>query len=290
MDNGAYFYSPGAQANRYDPSLAGGTSLLDDGSNGYPGGFAFRNVGRPTFASYDRMVENMLPYGDATPNRQGFILGLSGEFGQDGWVKPQFSYVLNVHEIQPNYVLTPLGNSVLPADWNSPVTTTRKFGGFEGALSLDLATVLEHPLKTLALAGDYKHQTTDLGNGDPIFQVDTVIASLDAGPFPDVPLFEGLILSGSFETAVAKGTEWVTGGNPSTQAVYASYLDNQYLGAFTKTNLDLTRTSFSVGVKCPISRTIEVHADCFLNQFTSGNDPTYDRREDIWRLTYVLTF
>jgi hypothetical protein len=290
LNNGPYFYSPGAQTNRFNPSGAGGTSLLDDGSNGFSSSYVFQGVGRPTFMPYDRMVENMLPYGDATPNRQGLILGFAGEFGKDGWLKPQGSYVLNIQEVQPDYVLTPLGNSFLPVDTNTPGTQVRKFGGFEGALTLDLAKALDNPLKTLLVSGDFKHETTDLGNGASPFQVDNLILALDAGPFPDVPLFEGLVLSGSFEQAKAQGNEYVTGGNPSTLADYATYFDTGMLGQFVSMPLNITRTSWAIGAQCPISRTIEVHADLFINQYTWSDFPSYDRRENIWRLTYVVSF
>lgn len=290
LNNGPYFYSPGAQTNRFDPSGAGGTHLLDDGANGYLDNYVFRAVGRPSFSPYDRTVENMLPYGDSTPNRQGFILGFSGDLGKDGWLKPRASCALNLQEVQPNYVLDASGTSFLTVDTNAPTTQVRKFGGFEGALILDLAKALDNPLKTLSVSGDFKHETTDLGNGGSLFQTDTLILALDAGPFPDVPLFEGLVLSGAFEQSRSQGSEYVLGGGTSTFAQYASYFDTGMLGQYVLSPLNLTRTSWSIGVQCPISRSIEVHGDFFTNQYTWPDIAGYDRRENIWRLTYVVSF
>src|SRR5581483_12445494 len=95
-----------------------------------------------------------------------------------------------------------------------------------------LAKAFDDPLKTLLISGDFKHETTDLGNGASPFQVDTLILAMDAGPFPDVPLFEGLILSGSYEKAQAQGSEYILGGNPPTIADYATYFDTSMLGQF----------------------------------------------------------
>lgn len=293
LNIGPYFYSPGAQTNRYDPLTAGGTNLLDDGLNGYPVSFVFSSVGRPSFAPYDRMAENMLPYGDATPNREGFILFLSADIGKDGWLKPQGSYTVNVQEIEPDYVLVPTGNAILPADYNAPVTNIRKFGGFEAAVTADFAKAIDGLPSTCDLSFDFKRQTTDLGiSGDAPFDVDTVIVAADAGPFPGVPLFEGLVLSGAYERAQSSGDEYTlnTGGSPPTLGVYASYFDYGYLGSFTPLALDIVRDSWAMGVKCPISSTIEVHADCFINSYTWSEEPSYSRRDLIWRMTYELTF
>jgi hypothetical protein len=292
LNNGAYFYSPGAQTNAYNPDMVG-YNILDDGVDNYPTSFVFQGVGRPSFAPYDRMAENMLPYGDATPDRQGFILGFSADIGQDGWLKPQASLVLNMQEIQPDYVLTSAGNAVLPADWNAPVTNIRKFNNFEGALTVNLAKALDGTPSTCDFSVDYKRQSTDLGLagfGFQPFTVSTVIFCADVGPFPGVPLFEGLILSGAYERASASGYEFALGGTTPTMADYGSYFDTQYLGEYFFLPLDVIRDSWALGVKVPISSTIEVHGDCFINTYTWSDFPNYDRRDLIWRMTYELKF
>lgn len=292
LTNGAYFYSPGAQTNRFNPMTQGPFSLLDDGLGGYPVSFVFSGVGRPSFAPYDRLAENMLPYGDATPNREGLILFFSADIGKDGWLKPQASYTVDVHEIQPDYVLTTSGNSELPVDFNTPITNTRKFGGFETALTADFAKAADGLPSTCDLAVDFKHQTTDLGMGGSPFTVDTLIVAADAGPFPGVPLFDGLVLSGAYERAQSSGNEYTLNGagSPPTLAVFATYFDYGYLGSFASTPLNIIRDSWAAGVKCPVSSTINVHGDCFINAYTWSDVPSFDRREIIWRMTYELTF
>ena len=298
LNNGAYFYSPGAQTNRFDAALAGGFSIYDDGLNGYgttvisPQFNIFSGVNRPSFASYDRMTDNMLPYGDATPNREGTVLGLSADIGKDGWLKPQASLVVNMREVQPDYVLTPAGNSVLAVDTNLPTTYIRTFSGYEGALSMDLAKALEGTPSTFDVAADYKHQTTDLADGYAPFIVNTMVFCADIGPIPSVPLFDGLILSAAFERAQSTGNEYVLTnvGSPSTLAAYASYLDSGYLGTYQNSALNIIRTSWAFGVKYPISKDFEVHGDCFLNHYEWADVPNFERRDQIWRVTYEVSF
>jgi hypothetical protein len=236
------------------------------------------------------MGENMFPYGDATPNREALILGFSAEIGNEGWIKPQVSYTAYAQELDPDYVLTPSGASVLPVDSDSPTSNIRQFGGYELALTLDLSKGVGGP-STFDISGDYKYQTTDLGLGNP-FDVTTQILCMDIGPFPGVPLFQGLILSGAYEQAQSTGDEYTLNGEgePPTLANYSSYFDTASLGSYTYQALNITRTSWALGIKCPISKTFEVHGDVFYNQYTWSDQPNFDRREYIWRLTYELTF
>ncbi len=301
LNNGPYFYSPGAQTNGFTPAVGTSgyltNSLIDDGLNGALDNYVFQDVGRPAFAPFDRMAENFLPYGDATPNRWGLILGFSAEIGKDGWLKPQGSYTVVGQEIQPDYVLTAGGNTQLPVDWNVPTTNIRKFGGYEGALTFDFAKVLDGAPSTCDFSADYKHQTTNMDAGGSVlnpdtYTVNTLIVSADAGPFPGVPLFDGLVLSGAFERAQSTGNEFMltAGGLPPGLASYSSYFDSGSIGSYAYQALDIVRTSWAIGVKCPISKTFEIHGDMFINQYTWSDQPGYDRREYIWRTTYELTF
>ncbi len=282
LDNGSHFYSPGAQTNRFTPFAVGGYSILDDGLNGYLNNYIFQSVNRPTLAPYDRLAENILPYGYSTPDREGFVLGFSAGIGRNGWFKPQASYDLGMKELQPDTA----GTTIIGGP-----STTRTFGGFEGALTANLAKALDGLPKTCSLSVDFKHQTTDLGMGGPPFAVDNFIAAADAGPFSHVPLFEGLVVSLAYELAQSSGSEYtLTGaGSPPTLAYYASCFDTSTMG-YTYQALDVTRTSWAFGVKCPLSSTFEIHGDLFLNQYTWTEQPGFDRREQIWRLTDEVSF
>ena len=179
LDNGPYFYSPGAQTNHFnaDSGAQGYVSdsqQKDDFLPGYLNGFVFQDVTRPSFAVYDRLSENMLPYGDATPNREGLTLGLDAEFGKGGWLKPQAVYVptisgIQMREVQPNLVVNGDGTGYVPVEnGNNFGAPQRLFGGYEGALSLDLGKALEER-GTYQVQFDYKHQTTDLQLGGGSF-------------------------------------------------------------------------------------------------------------------------
>ena len=122
ISNGPNFFSPGAQTNQYSPNGAvtgyiNSNQNLDDALMGYLNGYVFQNVARPSFAPYDRMMENALPYGDATPNREGYVLGFSADIGKGGWVKPQASCLVNMHEIQPDYVYVSIGGGTGVCRW-----------------------------------------------------------------------------------------------------------------------------------------------------------------------------
>jgi hypothetical protein len=200
---------------------------------------------------------------------------------------------LNLHEIQPDYVMPGNGNpGVLPVDLNNSWINTRSFGGYEGALSVDFAKGLEGTPSTCDVALDYKHQTTDLGLGGAPFSVDTFIVCADAGPFPQIPILEGLTLSGAYEFAQSSGNEYTLNavGEPPTFASYSAIMDPTELGNYLYQALNITRTSYAFGFRCPLSPTFEIHGDWFYNQYTWSDVPGFDRREQIWRLTYEVSF
>jgi hypothetical protein len=122
--------------------------------------------------------------------------------------------------------------------------------------------------------------------------VDTLIVAADAGPFPHVPLVEGLILSAAYEQTQSSGSEYTLNGigSPPTLGAYSSEFDTTSVGTYSLQSLNLKRTSWAFGVKCPISPTFELHGDVFLNQYTWSDVPSFDRREQIWRLTYEVSF
>ncbi|MGH7738977.1 MAG: hypothetical protein ACREL1_02415, partial [bacterium] len=297
INNGPYFYSPGAQTNPYTPdsgspgylsaNLGSEFSGLDDGLPGYLNQFVFQNVGRPFFAPYDRMDENFLPYGDASPDRKGLILGFSAELGNKGWLKPQASYIVSGQEIQPNLVLDAAGTAAVPVDSETNTATPRVFGGYEGALSLDFAKAFDLSQQTYALQVDYKHQTDDLGLGGVApFTLNNLIL---AGDFT-IPLhfINTLVWSVAFEQAQTSGSEYVIDGN--TWASYSFYLNTADLGSYTYSPLNLTRQTLAFGVLFPLGDKIDFRGDLFLNDYKSSDDSAYSRQDQIWRLTYEAHF
>ncbi len=299
MNNGPYFYSPGAQTNKYTPAsgspgylssnLGSEFSGLDSGLPGYLNQFVFQNVNRPFFAPYDRLSENFLPYGDASPNREGLVLGFSAEIGEKGWLKPQASYVVTGQEIQPNLVLNGAGTAAIPVDSQTNTTTPRVFGGYEGALSMDLAKAFDLNNQTYDVQVDYKHQTDDLGlGGVSPFTVNTLIL---AGDF-NIPVhfLSTVVWSLAFERAQASGSEYVFGGNPETWASYSFYLDDSELGQYIYEPLNLTRQTLAFGAMLPLGDKIDFRADLFLTRYNWADIPTYDRQDQIWRFTYEAHF
>ncbi len=294
LDIGPYFYSPGAQTNRYTPGTGSSLYLstnmngLDDNLPGYLNGSPFQSVTRPSFAPYDRLAENALPYGDSTPDRQGVVFGFSGEIGEKGWFKPQFSYE-SIQEIQPDFVVKPDGTGVAAVDSNTNTAAARSFTGYEGALTVDFAKALDLPGRTYDIQFDLKHQETDLGLGAAPFTVDTLIAACDF----NIPahFLNTVVWSAAFEQTQSTGSEYVLGqGNPPTYGEYSFMLDTSTLGQYSYEPLNLTRQTFALGLKLPLNDMANFRADYFLTQYNWSDFPAYTHYDEVWRFGYYVKF
>ncbi len=297
LSNGPYFYSPGAQTNRYTPAVGAEGYLTtnqewDDALPGYLDRFLFREETRPAFAPYDRLAENALPYGEASPNREGYSLGLSARLGKDEWIQPRVSVSPRVKEIEPNVVFTSSGDSVLPVDKAAPSDTTRTFQTLESVLILNLAKALKGTPSTCALSLDYKRQQTEVDPQWEPFVVQTFLVGVDAGPFPKAPVVGALVLSVAYENTRSTGREYTLNGlgTPPTLAQYCSYFDSAALGSFTDRSLNVTKTSWAFGFRYPLGANCRVVADLFLSRYAWEDIPGFDRREQIWRANYEVSF
>ena len=297
LNNGPQFYSPGAQTNRTTPASGTPGYLtsnlnLDDGLNGYLDHFVFQGVGRPAFAPYDRLTENVLPYGDATPNREALFLGFSGKVGKEGWIQPQALVSLKAKEFQPNYVLTGIGGTVLPVDSQPNTAVARKFQTAEAAVSLDLAKVIDSLPKTCSLSVDFKHQSSDPSMGGNPWTVHTLLLGSDFGPFRKVPFLGGMVLSAAYRWVQSRGDEYnLTGvGTLPTLAGYASILDTAQLGAYSYGPLNLNATSLAFGFKYELSSKFTIHGEYFQNETRWLDVPGYARRDQVWKISNDITF
>ncbi|HJT24359.1 MAG TPA: hypothetical protein VJ873_07260, partial [bacterium] len=294
LNVGPYFYSPGAQTNRYTPGAGSAiyltTSLngLDDNLPGYLNGTPFQGVFRPSYAPYDRLAENALPYGDSTPNREGLIIGFSGEIGDRGWLKPQLSFE-SLQEIQPNFVLKADGTGLVAVDSDTNTAAARTFTGYEGALTVDFAKAFDQAGRTYDIQFDWKHQETDLGLGVDPFTVDTIIAACDF----NIPahFLNTVVWSAAFEQTQSTGNEYVLGqGNPPTFGQYSFLLDTSSLGQYSYTALNLTRQTLALGFKLPLSDSVNFRADYFWTQYNWADVPAYTRQDEVWRFGYYVKF
>lgn len=300
LDIGPYFYSPGAQTNRYSPGTSPNGYLgtdnyqEDEALIGYLNRYPLSGVYRPAFAPYDRLNENALPYGDATPDRQGMVFGLDIEIGPQAWLHPKALFMpaisgIQMHDTEANYVLNGPGTGGVAVDTQDSLGAQRTYDGWETALSADLAKAFEMKGKTLQLGFDYKDQNTTLF-GSSVFTVNTLIASADFNvPFDG---FDSVVLSTAFVQAQASGSEYVISGigNPPTLAAYSFYLDTSSLGQYVYMPLNLTRTTLAFGFKYPLSSTINFRGDLFINEYSWTDVPGYDRTDQIMRFTYEAHF
>jgi hypothetical protein len=295
LDVGPFFYSPGAQISRYSPYVGTLRNYLsadlnrDEALKGYLNNFVFQGVSQPFFAFYDRLEENIFPYGDATPNRQGCRGTLSADLGEGGWLKPQASFT-RAEEIQANDVMGPDGSpysvefNVL--DHDSPLRT---FTGMEGALTVDFAKGLDEKGKTYSLGLDYKRQETTWDMDLSPFEVNTFIAAVDFSV--PVKAFSSVVISAAVEHTFSKGEEFVYKiGDYSTFTTYPFYMNSAALGAFDYTFLNLSKTTWAWGLMYPLSKTIRFKADWFITSFSWTDHPEYDRRDQVMRFTYEASF
>jgi len=295
LNIGPYFYSPGAQTNRYTPGIGSSLYLtsnmngLDDGLPGYLNGSPFQGVLRPSFAPYDRLAENALPYGDSTPDRQGIVLGFSGDIGEKGWLKPQFSFE-SIQEIQPDYVLRPDGSGLVVVDYGTLTAPTRSFTDFEGALTVDFAKAFDLSGRTYDIQFDFKDQSTDLGLGGDPFAVQTIIAACDF----NIPahFLNTVVWSAAFEQVQATGNEFVllNQGNPPTFGEYSFTMDTSTLGQYAYLPLNLTKQTYAFGLKLPLNDMANFRADYFLTQYNWSDLPSYTQYDQVWRFGYYVKF
>jgi hypothetical protein len=293
IDVGPFFFSPGAQTARFStyagPGYLGSNLNRDEALPGYLNQYVFQNVSQPSFAFYDRLDENIFPYGDATPNRQGFMGGLSADLGDNGWIQPQAFYTW-AQEIQPNEVVGP-GGTVYAVDGGIPsaMMPMRNFMNLEGALTLDLAKCQGLKGKTYTAGIDFKHQETSWDRDLSPFTVNTVLASVDFS-LP-IEAVSSIVISGALKQTMAQGNEFAYYlGNPGTYAAYPYYLDGTALGTYIPLPLNLTRTTWSWGIMYPLSKTIRFKADWFITGYNWTDVPAYDRRDQVMRFTYEASF
>ncbi len=288
LNIGPYFYSPGAQTNQLFDAIPG-VNLLDNSLTGYLTDSPFQGVFRPSayFGVYDRLTENALPYGDSTPDREGIVVGFSGEIGERGWLKPQASFT-SLQEIQPNLVLNSIGTGLVAVDSGTTTANARTFTGYEGALTVDFAKAFDLTGRTYDIQFDYKHQATDLGLGVDPFTVNTIIAACDF----NIPahFLNTVVWSAAFEQAQSTGSEYVMGGNPPTLAQYPFLLDTSTLGQYSYLPLNITRQTLAFGLVLPMSANVNFRADYFRTEYTWSDMPSYDRQDQIWRFGYYVKF
>ncbi len=297
LNVGPNFYSPGAQTLRYTPAGALGLSLplgYETGSElrdlslaGYRNRFLFADVGRPSFAPYDRLDEAIFPYGDATPNRQGFVAGASAAVGTKGWIKPQFSYT-KANEIKPNWVLVPqtppTPDVIVAADSGTASASTRSFKSLDGALELDLAAVLQKRT-TLALGGEFKSQESDLDSSS--LKVNTVVGYLDI--VPPVKWLKWADMTLAFRQVKSQGSEY--GLNGTTLADYAFYPVATDLGNYVFQTFDITRTDLAFGMQYKPSKLITIRGDWISRTTkTETTAGTLTARGQLWRMMYEAHF
>jgi hypothetical protein len=286
LNVGPNFYSPGSQTLRYTPEPGVGyfttSNNEDNGLIGYRNEWVFQSISSPQFAVYDRVAENIFPYGDATPNRQGIVGGILAALGNQGWIKPEFFYT-SAHEIQPNWVLNATATGLVAADSGLATAGIRTFSSSDGALRLNLGNALQLSNR-LTVGGEFKEENTT-GNGTSL-TVKTIIGELDF--VPPGSYFSPWVISLGYESARAQGWEYVLTG--TTYAAYEFYTDAAAVGTYTLTDLNLSETTVAVGLKYKINSQMDLRGEWFDEQTQQYNMANYASRVQEWSINCESTF
>ena len=294
---GSLFYSPGAQTLRRTPvgttsGYISGDELRDFDLIGSRNRSLFLDVGRPAFAPYSRIDDNILPYGDATPNRRGLVAGLTLQRRNPKDKKVFASagaFVTKMEEITPNLVLVPQAVPTagvtmdLPYSVDSQTNTAsaRTFSGLEGVASLDIAA-LQGWKDKLVLGTGYRTQKTEFES----IQLETkgLMASADfVLPVKWMRWADMSLLWGQF---LSKGSEFCLAGGAN--AAYPFWGDRSMLGSYYRTDLGGSRTFWAWNLKYHYNKNAFLRGDVYRETLRINGLPN-DTRELKWRIGYEVS-
>lgn len=274
LNVGPFFYSPGAQNASYDHAA------------GYRPGFPFMGMDLPSFAVYDRLRENIFPYGESTPNREAWVGSLSAKLGSKGWIRPEAVGTL-ASEMQANFVRDGLGNDVAAEDLTGTIFPVREFIGLDGALILELAGPLAlGGDRTFNIGGGYKWQRTELNEG--LEGLETDIASLGTDFSLPIPGFEGILLSAGAELGRSNGNEFATSVGSSLVAYPSYYV--MPLASWSYQSMDSEWTELAFGALFPLNPTVKFKADLLIRHEERNGADLYPRGRHFLRFTYEAAF
>jgi len=266
MDVGYNYFSPLAQIRQQDDNtlqLTGSPLVLYDNPASDPLGRA-----GSIFRFYNRLQDNVFPYGMATPNRKGAGAELDWKSGEnDAWqVKAK---VYAVKEIRENETINAAGTDMTVVDAWGPVTVlNRKFQYFNIGPKVDLAALWG--LKNKLEAGfDYRAENTTTTWGT--LKGETMILSLTAG------LNSWLELEGTVGSFSGKGVE--VGYLGTTLARYSYWYENTDLGYYEPFAVDQETAYGILTAKIKINRHSNLAMDAMAKSDkgvvgTSGTNKT----------------
>jgi hypothetical protein len=297
VNAGPLFYSPGAQTLRRTPigttiGYISGDELRDFDLFGSRNRSLFLDVDRPSFAPYSRVDDNILPYGDATPNRKGLVAGLN-LLRRDPKEKRILSsvgaYVTQMEEITPNLVLVPEATPAagvtmdLPYSVDSQTNTAaaRKFTGLELVSSQDWAPVLGLKDKLVVGLG-YRTQKTEFETIQ--LETKTSMATLDF--ILPVKWMRWADMSLLWGQTLAKGQEFCINDGP--YAAYPFYGDRSPLGTYKLMDLGGCRTFWAWALKYGYNKNVSLTGDVYHETIRLNGVPN-DTRELKWRIGYEVS-
>ncbi|HVZ79313.1 MAG TPA: hypothetical protein VHE12_00780 [bacterium] len=283
LNVGPNYYSPLAQTRDVAP---GNTLLVGPESLNFQpmSQFFLSSVPRAgaIFGYYDRTLDNVFPYGLATPNREGF----GGEIDIKTLEKKSLriraaAYFLD--EISGNFVVNSGGTGYTGLDTTAGgEVPKRNFVYFNLGPSIDIGPGAG--LSTPFVIGTnvrFEETSSVAGTLDSLW----VLGGVEAGLFP------GWQVGGSFGTRSFSGSEMGIGGVPTARATYL--FDNTDLGQYSVFTVNGYDNQLILSTTLETGRNTKVHFDY---SFDWTNELPYDGpisgtlNNEFMELTYETEF
>ena len=277
LNVGYGFYSPLAQARQFD-DLSGAMLTHPITLSSAIGSDALGRVSS-LFKFYNRLDDNVFPYGLATPNRKGLGLDLDLKVLEKDALKIK-AMVYSVQEISDNFVVNPEATGFATVDGMlSAPNPMRKFLYANIGPKLDIG----------ALTGIQRR--LDVGFNVRLESTKSDIGTLNSKKF-DIGLGVGAFKWLEFEVAggmsAAKGKEAFYYGLPYARTSYP--YDDQDLGQYQEGDADQKTQYEALSMIFKIDRHSNLVLDGMLQTQTAVVDDGKKTKEQIVDLTYEIVF
>ena len=271
VDNGSDFYSPLSQ-------------YRQEGVTAFPG---ILQVTRASafFAAYNRLTDNVFPYGLASPNRKGGGIEADLKALRDDAFAMKASFY-QLHENSGNFVMNVFGSGYDPVDrpdslGNSPAAV-RKFTYVNVGPVMNLAPFLNLP-NVLEIGLNFRSEKTESWIGQ--LKSDQMLGQIRGG------IASWWEISVYGQSSASKGRESFLEG---TEARYRYRFDNTDLGGYDIVNLDTKFKEIGAGTKFTLNRNSVLILDGWTNEGTMSY-PDYSTtsakvKNGGGRLVYEIVF
>jgi len=243
--------------------------VTDESNNGIENsnGATMRNISlSPTLMDYLPHYNNITPYGQATPNRQGITTGAS--FGDnEKFLKAE--------------VIVDLLSEAVPVGTGS--SDKRKFTGIKGGMVFNIHKILDYEKGLMVNFGMRNEQTTLSG----VNKVDLQSTLIDAGL--TIEVYKGLDLMGGYKIITAKGNEvWNVRDANYEYAGYTNIVVNNDF--YDYNDLDIKEGLLAFGMRYRFGKNSYFTAQGHLADFVNNKNKFKNYNMSQVFLNYTMIF